>query len=160
MSKYDALGNHLRKQSRDEVPMTFAEIERVTGAKLPRSAFEHRPWWSNNGSNSVMTKVWLNAGFRSAHVDMKGRRLVFERAKKTEGFAEETGMHTRQNSGSAGAPRVGPHPLIGALKGTFTIEPGWDLTKPALDGEELDAMEANLERTADLIAERLSGKFR
>jgi hypothetical protein len=46
------------------------------------------------------------------------------------------------------------------MKGTFTIEPGWDLTKPALDEEELEEMEANLERTADLIAEGLSGKSR
>jgi len=48
--------------------------------------------------------------------------------------------------------------MIGALKGTFTIEPGWDLNKPALDAEELEAMEANLDRTADLIARGLGDK--
>jgi hypothetical protein len=44
------------------------------------------------------------------------------------------------------------------MKGTFTIEPGWDLTKPALDAEELAEMEANLERTADLIADGLKSR--
>jgi hypothetical protein len=162
MSKYDSLGDHLRKQATDVVPMTFAEIERVTGAKLPQSAFNHRPWWSNNGSNSVITKVWLRAGFRSTRVDMKGRKLVFERARGEHGFAEETRMFAseeRPSSQRLGANR-GQHPLIGSMKGTFTIEPGWDLTEPAMDTEDLDAMDANLNRTADLIEKGLSKKSR
>jgi hypothetical protein len=162
MSKYDALGDYLRGQSADEVPMTFAEIERLTGAKLPRSAYEHRPWWSNNGSNSVMTKIWLNAGFRSARVDMAGRKLVFERMRGKRGIAEEGRMFMAEQYQPAdkAAARSGLHPLIGSMKGTFTIKPGWDPTKPALDPEELDAMEANLDRTADLIESGLSKKPR
>ncbi len=35
MGKYSALGDYLRAQTRSEVPMTFAQIERVIGAKLP-----------------------------------------------------------------------------------------------------------------------------
>jgi hypothetical protein len=45
----------------------------------------------------------------------------------------------------------GRHPAFGALKGTFWIDPEWDLTKPTMSEEELDEMEANLHRTADLI---------
>jgi hypothetical protein len=50
------------------------------------------------------------------------------------------------------------HPMAGALKGTFTIAPGWDLTRPSLDEDELAEMEANLDRTADLIDEGLRRK--
>jgi hypothetical protein len=42
MSKYSALGEYLRHQRGDRVPMTFAEIENITGAKLPPSAHKHR----------------------------------------------------------------------------------------------------------------------
>lgn len=104
--------------------MTFAEIETVTGTKLPEKSQHSRAWWSNNPSNSVLTRVWRDAGFESADVDMKARKLVFRRVR---------------------------HPLFGAMKGTFSIDPSWDLTKPTMSEEELDEMYANVERTADLI---------
>src|SRR3954451_20045222 len=85
MSKYEALGDFLKSQRGDRVPMSFAQIERVTGAKLPPSAAKHRPWWSNNPTNSVMTRVWLNAGFESEQVDMAARRLVFRRVAHVGG---------------------------------------------------------------------------
>jgi hypothetical protein len=155
MSKYDLLGAYLRKQSGDEVPMTFDGIEKITGAKLPVSAGS-RAWWSNNAFNSVLTKVWLDAGFRSARVDMKKRRLVFERIRTTpRGMAEEATMYATQE-GSSDKP--GFHPLIGCMKGTFTIEPGWDLTRPALDPEEMAAWDASLDRKADVIAKGFSTK--
>ncbi|MEA2936481.1 MAG: hypothetical protein QOD74_3127, partial [Variibacter sp.] len=62
--------------------MTFAEIERITGSKLPPKAQHQRAWWSNNPSNNVMTKVWLEAGYETERVDMAGRKLVFRRVGK------------------------------------------------------------------------------
>jgi hypothetical protein len=85
MAKYEALGEFLRRQQGERVPMTFAEIERVIGARLPPSARKHRPWWSNSPTNSVMTQVWLDAGFESEQVDMAGRRLVFRRVRGAAG---------------------------------------------------------------------------
>src|SRR6185295_3680278 len=79
MGKYQNLGAFLQKQRAREVPLTFREIEKITGAKLPPRAQHHRAWWSNNPSNNVMTKVWLDAGFESTQVDMSARKLVFRR---------------------------------------------------------------------------------
>jgi hypothetical protein len=59
MSKYSPLGEFLKDQSAAQVPMTFKEIERLTGHKLPASALLYRAWWSNNPRNSVVTQVWL-----------------------------------------------------------------------------------------------------
>jgi hypothetical protein len=125
MSKYEPLGEYLKNQGKELVPMTFAEIERVTGVKLPPSASKHRPWWSNNPRNSVMTKIWLNAGFESEQVDMERRKLVFRRVRKP---AKELAENRH-------------HPAYGALKGLMVIMPGTDLTQPA-DPEWADRLDA------------------
>ena len=82
MGKYEPLGTFLRGQRTQEVPLTFNEIEKITGVKLPPKAQHHRAWWSNNAANNVMTKVWLEAGYESAQVDMSARKLVFRRVAK------------------------------------------------------------------------------
>jgi hypothetical protein len=122
MSKYAPLGEFLRAQRTAEVPMTFDDVERIVGAKLPPKAQHNRAWWSNNPSNNVMTKVWLAAGYESAQVDMRARKLVFLRAR-TVGAAK--------SSTSAEAER---HPLFGALSDLTHIPPGVDLTAPADPG--------------------------
>jgi hypothetical protein len=130
MSKYAQLGDYLKKKQAERVPMTFGDIERITGVKLPPSARKHRPWWSNNPDNSVLTKVWLEAGYESEQVDMEARKLVFRR------------VHRAKPSGGEGAQRDVPfHPLYGAMKGLIRIMPGTDLTQPA-DPEWADRLDA------------------
>jgi hypothetical protein len=126
MSKYAPLGEFLRAQPTQEVPMSFSDIERVTGVKLPPKAQHHRAWWSNNPSNSVLTKVWLAAGFETERVDMAGRRLVFRR----KAAAAVPGV--KAIPPPAAAPgSIGQHPLFGAMKGLMHIPAGVDLTLPA-----------------------------
>jgi hypothetical protein len=120
LSKYRALGEYLKRQHRDLVPMTFAEIEKITDTKLPASAHKHRPWWSNNPDNSVMTKVWLDAGFASEQVDLPARKLTFRRTRTPKG------------AGEAMPPAEKPfHPLYGLMQGLVRVMPGTDLTQPA-----------------------------
>src|SRR5258707_9568891 len=121
MGKYENLGAFLQKQRSREVPLTFREIEKITGGKLPPKAQHHRAWWSNNPSNNVMTKVWLDAGYESMRVDMRARKLVFRRVGTTEADAAP---HAKPRKGER-------HPLFGALKDVTFIPPGVDLTEPA-----------------------------
>jgi hypothetical protein len=121
MSKYSALGDFLRKQRTELVPVTFGRIEELIHDKLPRSA-RYSAWWSNNPTNNVMTKVWLEAGFRSEQVDIPNRRITFRRVRDAG----------RRSSGPEESGDAKPyHPLFGALKGMIKIAPGVDLTEPA-----------------------------
>jgi len=133
MSKYDQFESYLRGQPWDEVRMTFVEIERVTGAKLPESAKRYRAWWSNNPSNSGLTRAWLNAGFRSEQVDLPGGKLVFRRHQQPEQKWGQGGMAegTREFASAAAKP-VKTHPLLGALKGMVVIENEFELNQPAM----------------------------
>jgi hypothetical protein len=84
VGKYEPLTEFLQKQPSGEVRMSFAQIERVVGFKLPPVAQRHRAWWSNSPTNNVMTRAWLDAGFRSEQVDMTARKLVFRREKQAD----------------------------------------------------------------------------
>ncbi len=125
MGKYAPLGDHLRKQRTTLVQMTFAQIERVIGSKLPKSQ-RHPAWWSNNPWNNVMTKVWLDAGFETEQVDVEGRKLVFRRVGSATPAADNSSLGDGGDKGSSTR-----HPLIGWMKGTVRIAPGVDLTEPA-----------------------------
>src|SRR5262249_47276558 len=71
--------------------------------------------------NSVMTKVWLDAGFASEQVDIPARKLVFRRV--------------RGAMATPPLPSEKPfHPAYGYMQGLVRIMPGTDLTQP-LDPE-------------------------
>ncbi len=128
MGKYEPLNAFLNGQKGDRVPMTFAEIEQVIGGKLPPSKM-HRAWWSNNPTNNVMTKEWLEAGYETESVDVAGEKLVFRRVKHIEGEMVHQGFSENAQSPFEGKARP-LHPGFGFMKGLITIEEGYDLTSP------------------------------
>jgi hypothetical protein len=126
MGKYEPLTRYLADRRTSEVPMTFQEIERVLGARLPASK-QYPAWWSNNASNNVMTKAWLDAGYQTERVDIGGERLVFRRVRRVQ---EEA------SSGGPGRPALIER-IRGRLAGSVTIPNGVDVTEPT--GETWDA---------------------
>lgn len=115
MSKYDPLTHHLASRNQARIQMGFDELERLLGFDLPPSARKHRAWWSNNPSNSVMTKAWLAAGYQSEQVDLEAEKLTF----------------ARLNAVPAPEPQTsGRHALIGCMQGTITFPAGADLSEP------------------------------
>ncbi len=131
MSKYAPLATYLRETGRETVSMSFAEIERIIGADLPPSAFKHRPWWSNNPSNSVITYAWLEAGYLTEQVDMAGQTLVFRKATQYGPAAKSGSGALRDLAAAPAAAEADSFSLVfGALKGSVTIKPGTSLTAP------------------------------
>ena len=130
MSKYSGLASYLRAQDKPSIAMTFADVERIIGTKLPASAARHRAWWSNNPDNNVATKEWLAAGYVTEQVDINKQVLVFRRIQTSqlaEGPAPNWGQQSTTVTASPGSKR---HPLFGALKGLVRVTPGTDLTEP------------------------------
>ncbi len=125
--KYERLNEFLERQSASEVPMTFAEIEGLIGSSLPASARKHRPWWSNNPSNSVITHAWLKAGFKTERVDMGGERLVFRRTDH-RGPPPATTPPTMPSPTSGSMDALAG--LYGCMEGTVRFLPDVDLTAP------------------------------
>ncbi|MDR0884474.1 MAG: pyrroline-5-carboxylate reductase [Oscillospiraceae bacterium] len=61
-SKYKALGAYLRKQTEDNVVVSFAALAGIVGGELPPSA--HKPTWWANSATSSHARNWLGAGYR------------------------------------------------------------------------------------------------
>src|SRR5437764_14979453 len=108
MGKYRPLTEFLQNQPSGEVRMSFAQIERVVGFKLPPVAQRHRAWWSNSPTNNVMTRAWLDAGFRSEQVDMAARKLVFRKGAASS--ASDAAPRTTDNEPKR--TNIGEHPLF------------------------------------------------
>lgn len=124
MTKYAPLTRHLAARHEPRITMGFAEIERVLGFPLPRSARTHRPWWANSDHGHVQSKAWLDAGYGSSEVDLEAERLEFVRLNAVEPDKVQ---------------RKGDHPLWGAWAGMITLTPGVNLTDPMFTDEEVDA---------------------
>lgn len=127
MSKYDPLTSFLVAKAGREIRLSFAEIEQIIGQKLPEKSKTHRPWWSNNPNNNVMTKAWLAAGYKTAQVDIAAEMLTFVADEQSKGFDEMKQANLTGAWDNAGKR----HPLFGSMKGTTIIMPGVDLTQPA-----------------------------
>lgn len=81
MGKYEPLARYLESREENSWNATFAQIEERLGFPLPRSACEHRAWWSNqrNGNHS-QTAGWQGAGWETREVDLRRGLIRFERA--------------------------------------------------------------------------------
>jgi hypothetical protein len=109
-----------------------------------------------------MTKVWLDAGFETAEVHMNARTVVFVRktvpgwqetiVERGAGFADEAVEYMPLDREKAPTR----HPAWGAMKGTFTIAPGYDLTDPVYTDEEWAEIEKEMEEDWDQIEQGMS----
>jgi hypothetical protein len=126
-SKYDPLRTHLEAQTISEIPMRFKDIEALIGEPLPPSAFKHRPWWSNNPSNSVITYAWLRAGFETCQVDMGSQKLVFRRIRSAASASPSAPPAPKGHTDKA-PPRSG---LFGALRGMVRFTSPDAATEPS-----------------------------
>jgi hypothetical protein len=124
MSKYEVLPQFLAQSPGTAHRLSFSKIEGLLGFKLPKSAYEHEAWWSNNATGHSHARAWLKFGWRTEAVDLAARKVTFRR---------------RAPSPSTTPPKQDPW---GCMAGTVTILPGTDLTAPS--GETWNAEEGRL----------------
>jgi len=80
MSRYQPLADFLAGKKAIEWEASFAEIEERLGFPLPPSAYAYPAWWANQtGPGHSQTKGWRSVGWKTADLDLKRRRVRFER---------------------------------------------------------------------------------
>jgi hypothetical protein len=125
MSKYEPLPQFLAAARSSTKRLSFAEIERILGFKLPKSAYDHEAWWSNNATGHSHARAWLDAGWRTQDLNLAERIVTFRRSSPP----------------IPAAPSRNGDPW-GCMSGTITIAPGVDLTEPT--GDTWNAEEGRL----------------
>jgi hypothetical protein len=140
MSKYDPLGTFLAGRPDDEIPLSFGEVERILGFRLPDSARNWPAWWSNNPGTHVGVRVWRDAGWKTSRVDLGSERVTFVRDRL---------------QGAPGMAEAGPAPFTDpadrtAADGLSTLWAG--LSRSAVQLLDDYAQEAGVDRIAALKA--------
>lgn len=118
--KYLPIADFLDAQRQGRLRMSFAEVEKILGARLPKSAVEYQAWWANDPGHS-QAKAWMEAGWQTENLNLSARTVEFVRARKTPSTASKSS----------------PIDPWGALAGTVTILDEGALTQPT--GEVWDA---------------------
>ena len=77
--EYNKLYTHLCGLQVKEWETTFGEIESIIGFRLPEWARQFRGWWANKRpvNGLLITPLWIEAGWKTAEVDMGSETLVF-----------------------------------------------------------------------------------
>lgn len=139
VNKYQRLANHLASLSTSPWVTTFAEVEEVMGDELPFSAREHRPWWANSDTHSHAA-AWMQAGWKTAQVDLAAETVEFHRS--VPGPSAAAGV-VRREGPTASPPTVDAG---GAAKRGIPRERLRELMRPfaepAEDADPDDALEA------------------
>lgn len=79
-SKYASLYHHLCERDGHEWYASFADIEKILGFSLPKSARTYNAWWGNEkkGSHSHAC-AWMAAGWVTQEVNPVKGHLIFRR---------------------------------------------------------------------------------
>jgi len=85
LNKYSPLTKFLNDCQKDNVSLSFSEIEEILNFSLPKSAFEYRPFWANSETHSIALS-WLTAGFKIVEVDLEKKIAIF---RTTESITNE-----------------------------------------------------------------------
>jgi Txe/YoeB family toxin of Txe-Axe toxin-antitoxin module len=75
--KYLPLAYFLLHSVDDRVTLTFEEIERLIGKRLPSSASLYREWWANEPRGHVQARAWLGVGRKVQSVNRATRTVTF-----------------------------------------------------------------------------------
>lgn len=66
------------KRNLSQITLTFEELEKILGKKLPESAFVYDAYWRNDKTHS-QARAWMNAGWKTIKPNPYERKITFIR---------------------------------------------------------------------------------
>lgn len=98
MGKYEPLSHYLDAVAGDVWDASFHDIEGILGFALPPSALAYNAWWANETSGShVQKRSWLGSGWETRNVDLRAKRVRFERSRRGGAVSGASSLHGRED---------------------------------------------------------------
>lgn len=81
MNKYSPLASYLQALTKNEIRLSFADIEQIIDDNLPDSAREHPAWWANSRTpdSHTWSHLWLRAGWERCEYNLTEQWVTFRR---------------------------------------------------------------------------------
>ena len=80
LSKFENLSAFFAEMKKDNITLTFSEIERILGFRLSPSAREVKQYWSNSDSHSI-AQCWLKYGYKTYAIDLEKETVSFRKLR-------------------------------------------------------------------------------
>ena len=129
--KYQPLQEYLESlpASKQHVSLSFEQIEKIIGAKLPKSASTYREWWANQQGGSHAPH-WHAAGFRVEAVDLSRKIVRFERDDKARSRMATGRTRTKSAKKRALLPKLMKADEL--VKAGFKNCGSWEMTETGI----------------------------
>ena len=85
---YEQFTKYLDDIGEDSFSISFGEIEKIIGEKLPESAFQYQAWWSNSDSHPFMREV-LSHNWKSRKLNLERKNIEFYKTSEFESEFEK-----------------------------------------------------------------------
>lgn len=85
--KFLELTTYLEHCGKEQLVLSFIEIERIIGFRLSKSAYKYPAQWSNSESQSFAFG-WLNAGYQTRNVNIPNQSVEFAKANHEASHTE------------------------------------------------------------------------
>ncbi len=78
MRKYAPLMIYLDESGKEEITLSYEEIEKIIGDKLPNTAHRKSEWWSNNDKTHSQSSSWSDVGYKTTGIRL-GESITFKK---------------------------------------------------------------------------------
>ncbi len=161
--KYDPLCGWLKNRPDDEsaIQVKFDDLEKLLGAALPPTAYEHPSWWANVRAGRSQSKAWLDAGWRVADVDFAAHEVTFQRlnaALNQQFFADLLERLKKTRPGVTQASKTQPYSWFWFGAGRAGVSFGWAFHKDEVLSVELALDSPDKETNKRYFAKLLEDK--
>jgi hypothetical protein len=148
MSKYKPLTEALAGRTDDRWTVRFEELEKHLGFALPKAARERAAWWANEEVEpKPHARAWLDKGYRTEALDLKGEEVTFVRHREVGG-AEPTE--------ASKAPDPTAHDVMAAAEAVYVRDKATETAKKV----GIVAAVLGVLGGAGLVAARILGRRR